>query len=58
MKIKMKHKKWRHPLSWLVIGIDNSTSVYNSSNILITSLPEIETHTAITNQPEESKEKR
>ena len=25
-------KKWGHPLSWLVIGDGNSTSVYNSCN--------------------------
>ena len=48
---------WGHPLSWLVIGDANSTSVYNDPKYLTSSLTEIETQTAITNQPEESKEK-
>ena len=49
---------WRHPLSWLVIGDGNSTSVYNDSEYLTTSLSEVEPYTAITYQPKESKEKR
>ena len=56
----MKHtKKWGHPLSWLVIGDGNSTSVYNDTKLQLPVVPwtEIEPHTAITNQPEESKEK-
>ena len=39
-------------------GDSKSTSVYNDSKHLTSSLTEIEPHTAITNQPEESKEKR
>ena len=35
----------------------DSTQVYNDSKYLISSLTEIKPHTAITNQPEESKEK-
>ena len=31
-------KKWGHPLSWLVIGGGNSTSVYNESKCLTSSL--------------------
>ena len=37
--------------SWLVIGDDNSTSVYNDTNTELVPT-EIEPHTAITNQPE------
>ena len=55
---KRNTKTWGHPFSWLVIGDSNSTSVYNDSKYLISSLAEIEPHTAITNKPEESKEKR
>ena len=54
---KKKHKKWGHQLSWLVIGDGNSTSVYNDPKYLIHSLTEMEPQTAITNQPEGSKEK-
>ena len=54
----MRHKKLGKPLSWLVIGDGNSTSVYNDPKYLIISLTEIEPQTAITNQLEESKEKR
>ena len=50
-------KKWGHPLSWLVIGDGNSTLVYNDSKHVASSLTEIEPHTAMTNQSEESKEK-
>ena len=50
-------KKWGHPLSWLVIGDRNSTSVYYNSRDLINSLTEIDPPTAIKNQPGESKEK-
>ena len=46
------------PLSWLVIGDGNFTSVYNDPKYLTSSLTEIEPRTAITNQPEETKEKR
>ena len=52
---KNKYKKWGHSLSRLVIGDSNSTSVWNSSET--NSLTKIESHTAITNQHEESKEK-
>ena len=45
-------------LSWLVIGDGNSTSVYNDTKPQLVSWTEIEPHTAITNQPEEGKEKR
>ena len=55
---KKKHKKWGHPLSWLVIGDGNSTSVYNDPKYLASSLAETEPHTAITNQSEETKEKK
>ena len=44
----MKHKKWD----------DNSTSVYNYAKPYMVPWPEIESHTAITTQPEECKEKR
>ena len=54
--LKKKHKKWGHPLRQLVLDDSNSTSVYNSSKS--SSLAEAEPHTAITNQTEESKEKR
>ena len=55
---KKKHKKWGHPLSWLVIGDGNSTSVYNDPKYLASSLTETEPQSAITNQSEETKEKR
>ena len=45
---------WRHPLSWLVIGDGNSTSVYNDSEYLTSSLSEVEPYTAITYQPKET----
>ena len=45
------------PLSWLN-GKGDSTSFYNDTNPWLVSWTEIESHTAITNQPEESKEKR
>ena len=48
----------KNPLSWSVIGDTNTPSVYNDSKHLTSSLTEIEPHTAITNQPEESKEKK
>ena len=54
----MKHKKWGHPLNWLVIADGNSRSVYNDTKFQLVPWTEIEPHTAITNQPEESKEKR
>ena len=40
----------------LTIGDSNSTLVYNDSKHLASSLTEIEPHTAMANQPEESKE--
>ena len=43
---------------WMSEWDGNSTSVYNGSKHLTSSLTEIEPHTAITNQPDESKEKR
>ena len=52
-----RYKKWGHPLSRLVIGDNNSTSVYNNAEDLTNSLTEIEPHTATTNQPEESTQK-
>ena len=57
MNLKKKditQKKWGHPLSWLVIGDGNSTSVYNDTRYLTSSLTEIEPQAATTNQPEES----
>ena len=45
-------------LSWLVIGDGNSTSVYNSSDTYLVPWTEIEPHSAITTQPEESKRNR
>ena len=50
----------RAALLWINIGDGNSTSVYNDTNINkhVSSLTEIESHTAMTNQPEDSKEKR
>ena len=51
-----KTKKWGHPLSWRVIGDGNSALVNNDSKHLASSLTEIEPHTAMTSQPEESKE--
>ena len=51
-----KHKKWGHPLSSLVIGDNNSASVYKSSKTwLITNWNR--TLYCKTNNPEESKEK-
>ena len=35
---KRKTKRWGHPLRWPVIGNDNSTSVYNYSKYLTSSL--------------------
>ena len=35
---KKKHKRWGYPLSWTVIGDGNSTSVYNNSKYITTSL--------------------
>ena len=52
--IKKKHKKWGHPLSWLVIGAGNSTSVYNCSKHRTSSPTKTKPHTAITTQPDES----
>ena len=57
-ELKKKNNKWGHPLSWLVIGDGNSTSVYNSCNTQLVPWTEIESPTAITTQPEESKEKK
>ena len=37
----LRGKKWGHPLSWLIIGDGNSTSVYNDSQHLTSSLTEI-----------------
>ena len=54
---KSKTKKWGHPLSWLVIGDGNSTSVNNYSKHLTSFLSETKPHTAITNKPGESNEK-
>ena len=31
-QLKRNTEKWGHPLRWLIIGVGNSTSVYNSSN--------------------------
>ena len=36
--IKKETKKWGHPLSWLAIEDGNSTSVYNDSTYLTSSL--------------------
>ena len=57
IKKKRNTKKWGHPSSWLVIGDGKSTTVYNYK-YLTSSWTEIEPQTAITNKPEESKEKR
>ena len=54
---KRNTKKWGHPFSWIVIGDGYSTSVYNDSKYLTSSLTEIEPHTAITNQPDEVRKK-
>ena len=59
-KIKKKQnntKEWGHPLSWLVIGDGKSTSLYNDSKNLTSSLTETDPHTAITNQPEDVRRK-
>ena len=49
---KRNTQKRGHPFSWLYIGDGNSTSVYNDSKYLTSSLTETEPYTAITNQPE------
>ena len=49
------NKKWRHPLSWLVIRDSDLTSVFNSSKTYLIPITEIEPHTAIKSQTEESK---
>ena len=41
---KRTTKKWGYPLSWLVIGDDNSTSVYKSSNTYLFQWTEIFTY--------------
>ena len=53
MHKKKKHKKWGHPLNWLVIQDGSSKSVYNSFNTLLIPCSEIEPNTVMTTQQEE-----
>ena len=54
---KQTQKKWGHPLSSLAIEDGNSTSVYNDSKYLTSTLTETEPHTAMTNKPEDIRRK-
>ena len=50
---KKNIKKEAQKIEGLAIEDSNSTSVYNDSKYLTSSLTQIEPHTVITNQPEE-----
>ena len=57
--IELKNwKKWRQPLSWLVMEDSNSAPVYKvPATTKLVLWAEIEPQTVIPNQPQESKKK-